>query len=90
MISTNQWAQAHAAATGTRVTEVYLPSEGFIDEEVFCALLTVKRSTFWQGIKDGRYPKPVKVSARKNGWPVAKVRALFASLAGQADAIHGA
>lgn len=40
------------------------------------AILPVSRTTWYQGIKDGRFPKPVKLSARIAAWRVEDIRAL--------------
>ena len=32
------------------------------------ALVPVSRSHWWAGVKDGRYPKPIKLSARVTVW----------------------
>jgi hypothetical protein len=34
------------------------------------ALIPVSKSTWWQGVKDGRFPKSVKLSARTTAWRV--------------------
>lgn len=44
-----------------------------VDEARACAIIggpdtPIHRSTFWRGIRDRRYPKPLKISARKNRW----------------------
>jgi hypothetical protein len=36
----------------------------------------VSKSTWWAGIKQGRFPKPVKLSARCVAWRVEEIRAL--------------
>ena len=36
----------------------------------------VSKSTWWAGIKDGRFPKPVKLSARCVAWRVEDIRTL--------------
>jgi prophage regulatory protein len=36
----------------------------------------VSKSTWWAGIKQGRFPKPVKLSARCVAWRVEDIRAL--------------
>lgn len=38
----------------------------------------VSRSTWWAGVKSGRYPKPVKLGPRITAWRVEDVRALIA------------
>ncbi len=44
------------------------------------ALIPVSKSTWWQGVKDGRYPQPIRtLSARITAWKVEDIRALLAS-----------
>ena len=40
-------------------------------------LIPVGRSTWWSGVKSGRFPKPVKLSARTTAWRVEDIRALM-------------
>ena len=42
-------------------------------------IIPVKKSTWWNGVKDGRFPQPVKLSARVTAWKVEDIRALIAS-----------
>ncbi|HYW75311.1 MAG TPA: AlpA family phage regulatory protein [Gammaproteobacteria bacterium] len=46
-------------------------------------LIPVSKSTWWQGIKDGRFPKPVKIGPRVTAWRAEDIRALLAQLAEQ-------
>lgn len=46
------------------------------------ALIPVRKSTWWAGVKAGRYPKPVKLGPRVTAWRVEDIRALI-QLAGQ-------
>jgi prophage regulatory protein len=39
-------------------------------------IIPVSKSTWWQGVKTGRYPQPVKISDRCTGWRVEDIRAL--------------
>lgn len=43
-------------------------------------VLPIGRTTFLNGIKDGKYPKPIKLGARSVAWRVADIRALLAEL----------
>lgn len=43
------------------------------------ALIPVSKSQWWAGVKDGRYPPPVKLSARCSAWKSSDIRALIAS-----------
>lgn len=39
--------------------------------------IPVSKSTWWQGVKDGRFPKPLKLGPRTTVWRAEDVRALF-------------
>lgn len=40
------------------------------------AIIPVSKSTWWAGVKTGRYPKPVKLSERCTAWKVSDIRRL--------------
>lgn len=42
-------------------------------------IIPVKKSCWWQMVKDGRAPKPVKLGPRVTAWRVEDIRALIAS-----------
>ena len=44
------------------------------------AVIPVGKSTWWQGVKDGRFPKPVKLGPRTTAWRVEDVIALVERL----------
>ncbi len=39
--------------------------------------IPVSKSTWWKGIKDGRFPKPMKLGPRTTVWKAEDIRALF-------------
>lgn len=39
-------------------------------------IIPVSRATWYQGIKDGRFPKPIKLGERISVWRVEDIRAL--------------
>ena len=45
----------------------------------FPPLIPVKKSTWWKGVADGRFPQPVKLGPRVTAWRVEDIRALIAS-----------
>ena len=47
------------------------------------ARIPVSKSTWWSGIRQGRYPKPVKLSARTSAWRESDIDALCDQLAAQ-------
>ncbi len=41
------------------------------------AIYPVSKSSWWQGIRDGRYPAGVKISPRCTAWRIEQIRALI-------------
>ncbi|HJV80158.1 AlpA family phage regulatory protein [Noviherbaspirillum sp.] len=41
------------------------------------AIIPVSKSTWWSGVKSGRYPKPCKLGPRTTAWRVEAIRALI-------------
>lgn len=44
------------------------------------AIIPVSKSSFWAGVKSGRYPQPVKISNRCTAWRVEEIRAYIESV----------
>jgi prophage regulatory protein len=42
-------------------------------------IIPVKKSCWWDGVRTGRFPKPVKLGPRVTVWRVEDIRALIAS-----------
>ena len=60
-----------------------LPESGFVRLPAILAPvgpIPVGKSTWWQGIKDGRFPKPVKLGPKTTAWRVEDIRELIARL----------
>jgi predicted DNA-binding transcriptional regulator AlpA len=61
-----------------------LPATGFVRLPSILAPkgpIPVGKSTWWEGVKTGRYPKPVKLGPRITAWRVEDIRALIERLA---------
>ena len=43
-------------------------------------VIPVSKSSWWQGIKEGRFPKPVKLGPKTTAWRVDDIRSLIARL----------
>ncbi|KQC08180.1 MAG: hypothetical protein APR62_05215 [Smithella sp. SDB] len=60
-----------------------LPEEGFvrlsqiIGNKDAPGVLPISRSSFLAGVREGRFPKPVKLGKRTTAWPVESIRALI-------------
>lgn len=42
------------------------------------AVIPISKSSWWAGIKSGRYPAPVKLGPKTTAWRVEDIRALIA------------
>ena len=60
-----------------------LPEEGFlrlnqiIGSKDTPAIIPVSRSTWLTGVREGRFPKSIKLSKRTTAWKVADIRKLI-------------
>lgn len=54
-----------------------LPQTGFIRLPQVLSVFPVGRSTWWAGVKSGKYPQPVKISPRCTAWKAEDIRALI-------------
>ncbi len=57
-----------------------LPFEGFARLDQVLGVVPVSRSTWWKGVKDGRYPAAVKLGPRMTAWRCEEIRALISDL----------
>lgn len=61
-----------------------LPTSGFIRLPDIIAPrgpIPVGKSTWWAGVRSGRFPKPVKLGPKTTAWRVEDIRALVERLA---------
>ena len=54
-----------------------LPLTGFMRLPQILQLIPVSKSTWWQGCRDGRFPKPVKLGPKTTAWRVEDIGALI-------------
>ncbi len=60
--------------------QTILPQEGFVRLPQVLAVIPVSKTNFWNGIKTGKYPQPVKIGARTTAWRVEDIRELIAKI----------
>ena len=58
-----------------------LPIEGFCKLPQILKEIPVGKTTWWEGVKTGRFPKPVKLG-RSTFWRVSDIRKLIAEIGG--------
>lgn len=54
-----------------------LPEKGCIRLKHILQLIDVSKSTWWKGVKDGRFPQPVRFGSRLTMWSVEDIRRLI-------------
>ena len=59
-----------------------LPEVGFVRLPDVLKVYPVSKSHWWAGVKEGRYPKPVKLGPKITAWRVEDIRALIEQLNG--------
>lgn len=63
-----------------------LPQTGFVRLPVILAHIPVSRSTWWAGVKSGKYPVPIKsLGANITAWKAEDIHALIARLSESAS-----
>ena len=63
-------------------------NENFLRLPQVLTIIPISKSAWWQGCKDGRYPKPIKLGPRTTVWRSADIFALVRRLSGQNGAEH--
>ena len=58
-------------------------NEHFLRLPQVLTIIPISKSAWWQGCKDGRYPKPIKLGPRPTVWRSADIFALVRRLSGQ-------
>ena len=53
------------------------PAGGFLRLPEVLKLYPVSKSTWWAGVKSGRYPKPVKLGPKMTAWRAEDIYALI-------------
>lgn len=58
-----------------------LPETGFVRIDGILKLFPVAKSSWWAGVKSGKYPPPVKLGPNTTAWRVEDIRSLISRLA---------
>lgn len=63
-----------------KITLANLPIDGLSRESDLLPFLPFGKSTLWQWSKDGRFPKPIKLSTKMTAWKNKEVHEWFNSI----------
>jgi predicted DNA-binding transcriptional regulator AlpA len=60
-----------------------IPETGFVRLSQVLTVIPLGKTCWWEGVKSGRFPKPVKLSARCVAWKAEDIHGLIKHLAEQ-------
>ena len=58
---------------------IHIPATGFLRLPQVLTFIPVGKSSWWRGVKAGRYPKGVKIAPRTTAWRAEDIAALMAN-----------
>lgn len=66
-----------------------LPQTGFVRLPQILLHIPVSRSSWWAGVKSGKYPKPIKLGENTTAWKAEDIHALIAKLSTDSQSSAG-
>ena len=54
-----------------------IPTSGFLRLPHVLAIFPISKSSWWEGCRTGRYPKPVKLGPRTTVWRAEEIKAFI-------------
>jgi prophage regulatory protein len=60
-----------------------IPETGFVRLAQVLTVIPLGKTCWWEGVKSGRFPKPVRLSARCIAWKAEDIHVLIKRLSGQ-------
>jgi predicted DNA-binding transcriptional regulator AlpA len=62
--------------------QIIIPETGFVRLTQVLAVIPIGRTCWWEGVKSGRFPKPIKLSPRCTAWKAEDIHGLIRRLSG--------
>ena len=60
-----------------------IPETGFLRLSQVLTVIPLGKTSWWEGVKSGRFPKPIKLSARCTAWRAEDIHKLIENLSNQ-------
>ena len=67
--------------------QITIPETGFVRLAQVLTVIPIGKTCWWEGVKSGRFPKPIKLSARCTAWKAEDINNLIKRLSGQTPTI---
>lgn len=58
-------------------TTISKPDERFVSAREFYSRLGIGKTTFYKKIRDGKLPKPIRLTERKVVWPLGQINLIM-------------
>jgi len=55
--------------------------DGYLREQQVLEIIPVSRTMWWEGVRAGRFPKPMKLAPRTTVWRMSQIKALAEKIA---------
>ncbi|MBL3677530.1 MAG: AlpA family phage regulatory protein [Alphaproteobacteria bacterium] len=65
------------------MTHPILPETGFVRLREVLKVFPVSKTTWWAGVKSGKFPKPIKLGPKMTAWRAEDIRALIVAMGGR-------
>ena len=65
-----------------------IPETGFVRLSQVLSVIPLGKTCWWEGVKSGRFPKPVKLSERCTAWRAKDIHDLIKSLSEKTPVRH--
>ncbi len=60
-----------------KLTRPILPETGFVRLPQILAIIPISRSAWWAGIREGKFPKGIKLGSKTTVWRADDIRTLI-------------
>jgi predicted DNA-binding transcriptional regulator AlpA len=60
-----------------KLSRPLLPDTGFVRLPQILSLIPISRSAWWAGVREGKFPKGIKLGSKTTVWRAEDVRALI-------------
>ena len=68
--------------------QLTIPETGFVRLAQILTVIPLGKTCWWEGVKSGRFPKPIKLSRRCTAWKAEDIHKLIKMLSEQAGKIE--
>ena len=81
-----KWQCSHTPPTEAFMSTIpVIPATGFLRLPQVLVFVPISKTAWWDGVNEGRFPRPVKLGKRTTAWKAEDIAALVERIGSQAD-----